>query len=178
MRRKIQLLAITVMLLLSIVSPLGAASEPLYGGMTAGQWQQIAELLAKHPPTYGGFTFSQWQQIATLLPPPPADPLPDQSFDPGVEQILVDAANEFGISAAGLGRLADCESSGDPRAQNTRSSASGLLQFIDSTWARYAPRLGYAIDRATQYLARPNARVAAMMISEGQIGQWSCGYAY
>src|SRR5690606_3074634 len=30
-----------------------------------------------------------------------------------------------------------CESGGNPRAQNPRSSASGLFQFIDSTWRRY-----------------------------------------
>lgn len=31
-------------------------------------------------------------------------------------------------------RVAACESNGDPRAENPVSSASGLYQFLDSTW--------------------------------------------
>lgn len=34
----------------------------------------------------------------------------------------------------GWGAIIECESGGDPRAQNPSSSASGLFQFIDSTW--------------------------------------------
>lgn len=34
-----------------------------------------------------------------------------------------------------LDRIIACESGGDPSAQNPVSSASGLYQFIDSTWA-------------------------------------------
>lgn len=33
-----------------------------------------------------------------------------------------------------LDRIIECESEGDPTAQNPVSSASGLYQFIDSTW--------------------------------------------
>ncbi|WP_147201163.1 transglycosylase family protein, partial [Pseudonocardia asaccharolytica] len=39
--------------------------------------------------------------------------------------------------AVDWGPIIACESGGDPRAQNPRSSASGLYQFIDSTWLAY-----------------------------------------
>src|SRR5207245_1571918 len=39
--------------------------------------------------------------------------------------------------SAGLDSIAKCESGGNPHAQNASSSASGLYQFIDSSWAAY-----------------------------------------
>ena len=37
----------------------------------------------------------------------------------------------------GWERIINCESGGDPKAKNPSSSASGLFQFIDSTWRAY-----------------------------------------
>jgi hypothetical protein len=48
--------------------------------------------------------------------------------------------------------IAQCESGGDPNAQNPHSSASGLYQFIDSTWERASglPAPASAYSPATQ----------------------------
>ena len=40
-------------------------------------------------------------------------------------------------------RIIDCESNGDPDAYNPYSGASGLFQFLPSTWASTAPSAGY-----------------------------------
>ncbi|MFV1960411.1 MAG: transglycosylase SLT domain-containing protein [Acidimicrobiia bacterium] len=40
-------------------------------------------------------------------------------------------------------RIVDCESNGDPNAYNPYSGASGLFQFLPSTWASTAPKAGY-----------------------------------
>lgn len=40
-------------------------------------------------------------------------------------------------------RIIDCESNGDPDAYNPYSGASGLFQFLPSTWASTAPNAGY-----------------------------------
>lgn len=40
-------------------------------------------------------------------------------------------------AAPDWGPIIACESGGNPRAQNASSSASGLFQFIDSTWRAY-----------------------------------------
>jgi hypothetical protein len=47
--------------------------------------------------------------------------------------------------SAGLDSIAKCESGGNPQAQNSGSTASGLYQFLDSSWkayggAKYGPR--------------------------------------
>jgi peptidoglycan hydrolase CwlO-like protein len=40
-------------------------------------------------------------------------------------------------------RIIDCESNGDPNAYNPYSGASGLFQFLPSTWASASPKAGY-----------------------------------
>lgn len=40
-------------------------------------------------------------------------------------------------------RILDCESNGDPDAVNPYSGASGLFQFLPSTWATTAPQAGW-----------------------------------
>lgn len=54
-------------------------------------------------------------------------------------------------------RIIDCESNGNPSAVNPYSGASGLFQFLPSTWATTAPSAGYGGASALE----PEANVAA-----------------
>lgn len=59
------------------------------------------------------------------------------------------ASNGSGSLTGVAARIARCESGGDPTAQNPVSSASGLFQFIDSTWesvtGKPAPASDYSV---------------------------------
>ena len=46
-----------------------------------------------------------------------------------------------------IDRIIFCESSGNPKAKNPRSSAYGLCQFIDSTWAYVEKKWDMDLDR-------------------------------
>ena len=71
-----------------------------------------------------------------------------------------------------------CESNGDPDAYNPYSGASGLFQFLPSTWASTAPKAGYA--GASVFDPEANAASAAWLANRyQQLGQyywqaWSC----
>jgi hypothetical protein len=54
-------------------------------------------------------------------------------------------------------RIIDCESNGNPSAVNPYSGASGLFQFLPSTWATTAPSAGYGGASALD----PEANVAS-----------------
>lgn len=63
-----------------------------------------------------------------------------------------------------------CESKGNPTAENSSSSASGLWQFLDGTWESVtgtpAP--------ASQYSAETQTAAAAKLRNSSGWGQWSC----
>ncbi len=75
-------------------------------------------------------------------------------------------------------RIIDCESNGDPDAYNPYSGASGLFQFIPSTWASTAPKSGYGGHSAFE----PEANIASaawLANRYEELGQhywraWSC----
>jgi soluble lytic murein transglycosylase-like protein len=48
---------------------------------------------------------------------------------------IIEEALAYGINHTDALRIAECESSFDPRARNPRSSAKGIYQFTDTTWA-------------------------------------------
>jgi hypothetical protein len=54
-------------------------------------------------------------------------------------------------------RIIDCESNGNPSAVNPYSGASGLFQFLPSTWATTAPSAGYGGASALD----PEANIAS-----------------
>lgn len=54
---------------------------------------------------------------------------------PGLSLATAGTANAG--PSGGWGPIIKCESGGNPKAQNPSSTASGLLQFINGTWAAY-----------------------------------------
>ena len=84
-----------------------------------------------------------------------------------VADIVREAAEAQGEDAATSLRIVELESGGDVRADNPRSSAAGLFQFIDSTWARFGggdrfdPRLN--ATRGVQLLAQNRQALRAAL---------------
>lgn len=89
-----------------------------------------------------------------------------------IEGIIRDAAARWGADPNQLLRVARCESGLNPNAYNGLYGASGIFQFLPSTWAANAPRAGYA--GASVFDPVANANTAAMMFARGQAGQWVC----
>lgn len=54
-----------------------------------------------------------------------------------IKAIITEAATRYGVDPETALKIAHIESKLDPKAQNPRSSAGGLFQFIDDTWGRY-----------------------------------------
>jgi uncharacterized protein YabE (DUF348 family) len=88
-----------------------------------------------------------------------------------IDAIIRDAAAAQGADAEQLLRVAYCESRFNPGAYNA-SGASGLFQFMPSTWAANSVRAGYAGASVWDPVA--SANVAAYMFRMGQSGQWVC----
>ena len=89
-----------------------------------------------------------------------------------IQAIIVAAAARWGADPTQLLRVAYCESHYNPNAVNASSGASGLFQFLASTWAANSVRAGYGGVSVFDPVA--NANTAAMMFANGQSGQWSC----
>lgn len=62
-----------------------------------------------------------------------AQPVPVNKVTSGI----ISAAKRYGVDPDVLLTLAEIESGFNPAAQNPKSSAGGLFQFIDSTWGQY-----------------------------------------
>ena len=89
-----------------------------------------------------------------------------------IEAIIRDAAAAQGADAAQLMRVAYCESRYNPGAYNASSGASGLFQFLPSTWATNSVRAWFAGTSPFDPVAAAN--VAAWMFARGQAYQWVC----
>ncbi|MDJ0925378.1 MAG: transglycosylase SLT domain-containing protein [Acidimicrobiia bacterium] len=72
----------------------------------------------------------------------------------------------------------DCESRGDPLAENSVSGAAGLFQFIPSTWGWAAPAAGF--PEASPFDPAANVATAAWLVQrsidrgENPWAHWSC----
>jgi hypothetical protein len=89
-----------------------------------------------------------------------------------MEAIIRAAAARHGADPTQLLRVAYCESRYNPSAYNKSSGASGLFQFLATTWAANSVRAGYA--GASVFDPVANANTAAYMFARQQAGQWVC----
>jgi LysM repeat protein len=85
-----------------------------------------------------------------------------------IPAIITAAAQRYGQSPAAMIAVAQCESSLNPNAYNGEYGASGLFQFLPSTWATTP----YANANIFDPYASANA--AAWMWSVGRRGEWVC----
>ncbi|MBJ7614335.1 MAG: transglycosylase SLT domain-containing protein [Candidatus Dormibacteraeota bacterium] len=86
-----------------------------------------------------------------------------------MQQIILDAFAPLGPGAQQWAlRVAKCESGYNPNAVNRSSGASGLFQFLPSTWA--------SLPQHNQSVFNPvaNAQAAAVLYQRSGPNQWSC----
>lgn len=85
-----------------------------------------------------------------------------------VADVIRQAARETGEDADYLLALANAESSLKPDAAAKTSTAKGLFQFTNATWAETVGRYGalYGVQNASPFDARANALMAARRIAE------------
>ena len=102
------------------------------------------------------------RRVGTYVPAPSGD----------IEGIIRAAAAKWGADETQLLRVAYCESRYNPNAYNASSGASGLFQFLATTWAPNSVRAGYA--GASVFDAVANANTAAYMFANQQARQWQC----
>jgi hypothetical protein len=124
-------------------------------GSTSGPWQQVR---------YGGYlgwAHGNWIAIGQ----PEASPASNQG---PIIDLITEAAWRYGQSPAAMIAVARCESELNPKAYNRSSGASGLFQFLPSTW-RSTPYANYSI-----FNAWASANAAAWMWSVGRRGEWVC----
>lgn len=102
---------------------------------------------------------------------PGSTPDPDSGAQPtDIIQIIYNAADRWGQPRADMLRVARCESNLDPRAVNSSSGASGLFQFMPSTFA-FTPN-----GKAGQNIFDPvaSADAAGWMWANGMRNHWAC----
>ncbi len=72
-------------------------------------------------------------------------------------------------------RIIACESRGDPTARSGRSSATGLFQFLRSTWNWVSESTGApSYASGGPYNAVWNIRNAAWLLANGGTSHWQC----
>lgn len=90
----------------------------------------------------------------------------------GVMHALRLASALYGVPLSQLVGVGTCESHLTPTSQNRSSTAAGLFQFLDSTWAR-AGVPGFSV-----YDPYANALAAARLVkADGGWHEWSCAFA-
>ena len=111
------------------------------------------------------------KQQAAPPPQPAAAPPAPSGAGGDIQRIILDAFAPLGAAAQQWAlRIAKCESGYNPNAVNRSSGASGLFQFLPSTW-RGTPQ-GSA--GASVFDPVANAQAAAWLYQRSGPGQWVC----
>ncbi|HEY4028293.1 MAG TPA: transglycosylase SLT domain-containing protein [Candidatus Dormibacteraeota bacterium] len=112
-------------------------------------------------------------QVVALRTPSPAPAQLPLALTPGsvsaIQQIILDAFASLGAGAQTWAlRVGKCESNYNPYAVNRFSGASGLFQFLASTWASTPQHASSPFDPVA------NAQAAAYLYRTAGPSQWQC----
>ena len=91
-----------------------------------------------------------------------------------ITNLIIAKAIELHIDSDLLVRIAQCESGLRIDAKNTLSSASGLFQFLTSTFISQSLAYGLPIDDKND--PEIQIELAARMIADGKIGHWRASF--
>jgi len=119
------------------------------------------------PPTVAGHDAAGWHRIAARYLGRVRSLQSTLRADPEVSTAIGLAATVYGHGAE-LWRKARCESNMHRYSVNASSGASGLFQFLASTW-RSTPFGGYSV-----FDPYANALAAGWMHAHGRGGEWVC----
>jgi len=138
----------------------GDPADLLYQGRSAFQWHKVAVIRRverDRARSNAGVAVRANRRMARLM-----------AHRSDVVEALRLAAVTWHVDFGLLYRRALCESVLDPNAKNPSSSASGLMQFLTSTWAS-TPYAGESV-----WSPYANALAGAWMEAHGRGGEWVC----
>jgi soluble lytic murein transglycosylase-like protein len=85
------------------------------------------------------------------------------------EEVIREEAQKEGVDQDLLVSIARCESGFHPSVHNATSTASGLYQFLDSTWASQSAKYGITTQKDDPY---GQIELAVKMIRDGGLSHW------
>lgn len=83
--------------------------------------------------------------------------------------VILAYAKRYGADPELLARVSWCESGYKPEAKNKASSASGIMEFLDSTFKSQSLKYGIIGEKNDPYI---QIELAARMIADGGIHHW------
>ena len=95
----------------------------------------------------------------------------EQTVEPDVPSLIVEAARRWGLDEHVLLRIAWCESRYDPQARGP-AGLSGVFQFAPITWSWVAEKAGH--PGASPFDAHANIEAAAWLYKTEGPKHWGC----
>lgn len=101
---------------------------------------------------------------------PPKIQVISQESKASLQEMVRATALKWGVDPALMARIVNCESGFKPNVKNTQSTASGIMQFLDGTYASYTKKYGITAPKSD-----PVAQVelAVRMIADGGLSHWN-----
>lgn len=90
--------------------------------------------------------------------------------EPDFTSIILSTAKSYHIDPELFLRVARCESGLKPMVKNPASTASGIFQFLDSTFSNQLKKYGMIGDKNDPLI---QIELAAKMIADGGLSHWN-----
>jgi hypothetical protein len=87
-----------------------------------------------------------------------------------IKELIIDIAKKYGVDERLALKVANAESGFDMEVHNHTSTASGVYQFVDSTFYSQLKKYGMSSKDKNSYI---QVELAMRMIANGGIGNWN-----